>query len=227
MGEYAIDSELDVAGEQPRGRGRPRLSEVQAKKIRDRIATVARALFIEEGYDGVSIRKIAKKVPCSTGVLYHQFANKRAILQDIWDDIYLACFKYCDKAASRESGPIEKLREFFVAYLEYWGKYPSHFKMIYLLDEREDQDAYWASHSKAFTQFDNWILPLIAEGVERGVLSVEEGISDTDVVLALYNICQGLSYRRVSQPKGNDQEEKKFNEFAINTILKGFSGPNA
>lgn len=209
-----------------RGRGRPRLTDAETREIRKKISTVARVLFIEEGYDGVSIRKIASKVPCSVGVLYNHFNNKREILQDIWDDIFTACFKHCYTAASRQKNILDKLRKFFIAYLEYWGNNPSHFRMIYLIDERESQDAYYASHSP-MTHFDEWCIPLITEGLDKKILVSEKGMTEADFLLAFYNICQGLSYRSATQPLADKNEEKKFNEFAINAVLRGFSGPDA
>lgn len=62
-------------------------------KLRDKIIKVASNSFIEYGYDGLSIRALAKSVGIATGTLYNYFPNKltlfQSILMDSWDKTLL------------------------------------------------------------------------------------------------------------------------------------------
>lgn len=42
-------------------------------------------LFAEEGYEGTTMRRIAREAGVSTGTLYHYFPDKRALLSGLFD----------------------------------------------------------------------------------------------------------------------------------------------
>ncbi|MEM8496586.1 MAG: TetR/AcrR family transcriptional regulator [Pseudomonadota bacterium] len=202
-----------------RGRGRPKLSDPDTGDTRAKIASVARVLFIEEGYQGVSMRKIASKVPCSVGVLYHHYKNKRDILQDIWDDIFLTSFTYCHKAAGKHKNAIDKLQHFCMAYVRYWDNHPDHFKMIYLLDRQENEDLAYTNQSFSYLKYE-WITEFIASAIQSGELIPEEGISAHQIAESLYSISQGLAYRRVCY-EGHPEKQDTVSGVAIRGLLKG------
>lgn len=202
-----------------RGRGRPKLTAKETEEIRTKIISAARILFIEEGYEGVSTRKIASKVPCSKGVLYIHFKNKREILQDIWDDIFLDSFNYCHKAANKQEHTVDKLRAFVTAYVQYWTKHPEHFKMIYLLDKREKEDIDYADHSFSYMKYE-WITELIENAINSGELTAKPGITVHEIAESLYSVGQGLSYREVFHG-GIYKEKQRVTEVAIDAVLDG------
>ncbi|HYG06266.1 MAG TPA: TetR/AcrR family transcriptional regulator [Stenotrophomonas sp.] len=51
-----------------------------ARQQRQRILDAARACFIEDGFEAASMSKIAARAGLSTGLPYHYFENKRAIV---------------------------------------------------------------------------------------------------------------------------------------------------
>ena len=69
-------------------RGRPPRSEEQAQDSRTLIVDSARHLFAAEGYEGVSMRKIAAIAQCSPATLYTLFPNKRQLLRHIWETVF-------------------------------------------------------------------------------------------------------------------------------------------
>ena len=52
------------------------------KNNRQHILDIARKLFLEYGYNGISIRNIAKKAKLTTGAIYFHFKNKKEITGD-------------------------------------------------------------------------------------------------------------------------------------------------
>jgi len=48
--------------------------------VRERILAAARDLFLREGFEGVSVRRIAERAGCSPGMLYHFFTSKELLL---------------------------------------------------------------------------------------------------------------------------------------------------
>jgi AcrR family transcriptional regulator len=54
----------------------------------EEILEVARSLFVKEGYNNVSIRKIADKIEYAPGTIYLYFKDKADILRTICDETF-------------------------------------------------------------------------------------------------------------------------------------------
>jgi len=52
-------------------------------ETRDRILDAARELFISEGYEGVSMRKVAEKIEYSPTAIYLHFADKEELFHEL------------------------------------------------------------------------------------------------------------------------------------------------
>lgn len=53
------------------------------ESLRQEILDAARDLFVQQGYEATSVRRIAEKVGCSPGILYHYFEDKAAIMAQL------------------------------------------------------------------------------------------------------------------------------------------------
>ena len=54
---------------------------------RERILTVANELFIEQGYEGTSLREIADRLDITKAALYYHFRSKDEILTTLLDAV--------------------------------------------------------------------------------------------------------------------------------------------
>jgi AcrR family transcriptional regulator len=70
-----------AAGGQARRRGRP--PKAEAGDTRDELLRAALRLFAAKGYEGTSVRAIAREVGLSESVLYAHFESKRAIFEEV------------------------------------------------------------------------------------------------------------------------------------------------
>ena len=64
--------------------GRPKQSDAERQKKIKRIVDSAEHLFSSEGYQAVSMRRLAQQAGMGTMTLYKYFTNKHAILQQLW-----------------------------------------------------------------------------------------------------------------------------------------------
>lgn len=221
--------ESPLIGEKRRP-GRPRLTQRQADEAKARISGVARSLFIEHGYEGVSIRKIATHAGCSMGVIYNLFRGKREILQSIWDDIFLVSFKQCHNAAIQHENSIPRLRAFCTAYVRYWEENPEQFRMIYLLDEGENKDQYYAKHSFAYWKYE-WVTQQIEQGMASGELRCRNNSTPALVIAeSLFAVVQGLTYTSIFRtvfwdgkiPNLSQQLKQEIIDSTIDAVFTGF-----
>lgn len=121
----------------PRARGRPRRSADHEQAVRERLLAAARRLFAEEGFEAVSMRRIAAAADCSPMNLYGYFRSKNDLLRHVWDDFFAELFERIAQA-TRRGTPAQRLRRACAAYVDYWCEQPERYRMVYL---NQDQAA--------------------------------------------------------------------------------------
>jgi AcrR family transcriptional regulator len=103
----------------------------QRDELRAKILDAARELFVAEGIEKVSMRKIADRIGYSATTLYHHFPDKDAMLMAICDADFLALRGGFEKIA-RIADPLERLRSLGLAYVEFALKHPSHYRLMFM-----------------------------------------------------------------------------------------------
>ena len=64
--------------------------EREKAEIREKILDAARDLFVSEGYEAVSMRKIADRIEYSPTAIYLHFKDKEAVMRELCDLDFLA-----------------------------------------------------------------------------------------------------------------------------------------
>lgn len=92
---------------------------------RDEILVEACKVFIKNGYDGTSVRSLAKALGKTTGMLYHYFGSKQDILYIILELIVKDEQDYLSDIYKKTNGmnPKEALKEALRLYVEAHEKY--------------------------------------------------------------------------------------------------------
>ena len=99
-------------------------------ELRAETLSAARELIQKEGYEGLTIRKLAKRMECSPMALYSYFADKQALL------IALALEGF-EKLASRlnstvSRNPLTALRKILLDYIAYAQENPFEYRILFL-----------------------------------------------------------------------------------------------
>jgi AcrR family transcriptional regulator len=106
--------------------------------LRQEILDAARELFVREGYEAVSMRKIAGKIEYSPTTIYLHFRDK----SELFDCLSTEAFgKLLEKLQSigcetPSDDPVECLRRGMLAYIEFGLENPDHYKITFLMEER-------------------------------------------------------------------------------------------
>lgn len=115
----------------PRGEGHARRAEILA---------AAERIFVEVGYDGATIRKIADEVGLSSTALYMHFPEKSAILHEICEGAF-GRLKAANATILAAGGPAEvKLRRLLEGYVDFGFDNPNAYRLIYLTRPVEARD---------------------------------------------------------------------------------------
>jgi len=101
------------------------------RKLRTRILNAARAMFIEHGYEAVTMRAIAKKIEYSPTTIYLHFKDKESLIQELCTQDFLALSRSFQRIA-RVADPVERLSRLGRAYSEFGLSNPNHYRLMFM-----------------------------------------------------------------------------------------------
>ncbi|WP_394777086.1 TetR/AcrR family transcriptional regulator [Flavobacterium sp.] len=91
----------------------------QKEETRTNILDAAYAIVKEEGWQGLSMRKIADKIEYTAPIIYEYFSNKDAILQELTGKGFIKLAKELEKAKAKFEKPEEQLEAMWMAYWDF------------------------------------------------------------------------------------------------------------
>lgn len=103
--------------------------------LRHELIEAGHAALNERGVDGVSLRKLAKRIGVSQSAPYRHFESKEALLQELIDGGLSELSIAYEKAANLSSGPIEKLKAACQGYLDFAANRPGLFQLVFESDD--------------------------------------------------------------------------------------------
>jgi AcrR family transcriptional regulator len=156
---------------------RPTRRALAKQQTRERILAAARQLFIERGYEGATIRDIAREAGMSTGAVFASFADKA----ELFDEIVAADYRALEAemaAAVQDARDVESalLGLFGAAYRSHVHQLPMVCAAMSLGWTRDPKTA--GRTREALKPLIDMIRGALQDGVDRGELA-----SHTDVRL--------------------------------------------
>jgi AcrR family transcriptional regulator len=112
-------------------KGRPKLTKDDIEQMRDHIAACALRLFHEDGFDAISMRKIAKVADLTPMTIYRYFDGKIDILSKIWIEIFAELFDELEAHAKAEKNSEQRLRKAALGYVNYWLENREHYFLVF------------------------------------------------------------------------------------------------
>jgi Transcriptional regulator len=99
-------------------------------ELRAETLSAARELIQEVGYEGLSLRKLAKRMECSPMALYSYFADKQALLIALALEGFEKLAKRFNSTVSRN--PLNALRKILLDYIAYAEENPFEYRILFL-----------------------------------------------------------------------------------------------
>lgn len=113
-------------------RGRPPLSRDQLAQTREAIAAAARRVFLAEGYNSVSMRRLASEVGCTPMAIYTYYDSKIDVLRQLWAEVFETVFAKVERAGAKSKDPAVQLKAMCRAYVRYWIEHPDHYRLVFM-----------------------------------------------------------------------------------------------
>jgi len=105
--------------------------EREQSETREKILDAARELFITEGYDGVSMRKVAEKIEYSPTAIYMHFADKEQLFHELCQQDFARLAEVFQSSAM-PLDPVERLKQIGRTYVGFGLQYPNHYKLMFM-----------------------------------------------------------------------------------------------
>src|ERR1044071_5511951 len=93
--------------------------EREKKELRQEILDAARDLFVREGFENVSMRKIAEKIEYSPTTIYLYFKDKADLLDCIVEETFARLVRKGVQLDQSGLDPLERLERGLRAYIEF------------------------------------------------------------------------------------------------------------
>ncbi|RAK50968.1 TetR/AcrR family transcriptional regulator [Phenylobacterium deserti] len=98
---------------------------------RAEILHAAERIFIAEGYEGATIRRIADEVGVSSTALYMHFPDKHAILLEICNQALREMLEQNRELAAKPVEAVARLRLMLEAYMRWGFAHPNAYQLVY------------------------------------------------------------------------------------------------
>src|SRR6202050_4858865 len=128
----------------------------EKKELRGEILDAARDLFLREGYENVSMRKIAEKIEYSPTTIYLYFQDKSDLLDCICEETLGRLVRKQNALDQAVTDPVERLRRGLRSYIEFGLKHPNHYKVAFMMpDPFDDLERCPRAHAMGQRAFDH------------------------------------------------------------------------
>jgi len=188
--------------------------------LKERIASAAQDLYLKDGLDGVSMRKVADVVGVSAPSIYRHFRNKDELLSEIVIAGLHILEGYLLPALEAET-PLKRLNALIDRYLDFALEQPKYFDFAFLIptpqSERIPEEMAkhnWATFQMAVEQ--------VAQCMEQGEFRRDDPLS---VALTIWAEVHGLvTLFRLSRFGQDENFFRQTFRSSVQRVLDGLKG---
>lgn len=160
-----------------------------------RILDVARPMLLRDGYHGLKMDDIARELEYSKGTIYGHFPCKEEVILALAIETTRRRTRLFTRAAAFEGKPREKLLAIGYAAELFFRLYPEHFTLEQLVRSAAIWDKASEERQQVMgiceTECVGIVGGIIREGIEKGDLTLPEGVIPEAVVLGLWSMSYG------------------------------------
>jgi AcrR family transcriptional regulator len=191
----------------------------EKEELRQEILDAARELFINEGYDNVSMRRIAEKIEYSPTTIYLYFEDKASLLFALCEETFAKLARRMESIRAASTDPIDVLKKGCRAYCEFGLKYPNHYRVTFINFPQLNpgQDQYLKEGSMGFKCY-----TLLRSNVEECIKQGRFRENDVDAITqAIWAGGHGITSLLITKPGFPWSNRSKLIDLMIDIFVEG------
>ncbi|GAA0063758.1 TetR/AcrR family transcriptional regulator [Clostridium sp. CTA-1] len=194
--------------------------KLEKEIIRKKIIDTASQILVEEGYENLSIRKIANKIEYSPGIIYHYFKDKSEIVTLVVEQGYGRILKSINEVPVDNENPEKTIEQGLRKYIELMLQYPEQFRTVLMNDIKSIQEKVNMLHEgvskdrKSIQQ----LCRLVELGIEKGKFR------DMDIELTaqiIWTSTHGLLSRLILEKNISQQQRERLIDHHFQILISG------
>ena len=189
----------------------------EKEQLRQQILFAARELFVNEGYENVSMRKIANKIEYSPTTIYLYFKDKADLLDSVCKETLLHLLNTLEQLKNDKGDPVETLRKSGRAYVEFGLKYPQDYKLTFVIRPQYQKGLGLQEGSVGEQVFD-YLRVMVSECIRQKKFR-QMDVETTGQVL--WAAVHGVTLLLIGFPDFPWTEQDKLIDTVIQTTLEG------
>lgn len=187
--------------------------------LRQEILDAARDLFVSEGYEFTSVRRIADKAGCATGTLYLYFDDKTAILAELCLETFARLSARMEAILKDPGPPLEAMRRGCRLYIEFGLQNPSHYILTFIMSGRLLDEKTVKSHlMTAGTRCFGNLRAVTQRCIEEGLIRISDVDEASQVVWAGIH---GITSLLITKPGFPWVEQTRLVETLLDVLIEG------
>jgi AcrR family transcriptional regulator len=191
--------------------------ERQKEAVRQEILDSARELFVSEGYENVSMRRIAEKIEYSPTTIYLYFEDKADLLISICEETFARLSATLETIARAGDDPVDTLKRGCHAYVDFGLKHPNHYRVTFISQYPDLAGRYRLADSMGMRAY-GFLRDSVSECVRLG------RFHDTDIEMitqALWAAGHGVTSLLITKKNFPWSDADTLVSFVIDTFIDG------
>jgi AcrR family transcriptional regulator len=195
----------------------------EKQELKQQILDAARELFVREGYESVSMRKIADRIEYSPASIYTYFKDKDDILDCLCEETFAHLHTHKLAALQEMKGdPLDLLKKGMETYIRFGLEHPDHYIVTFILKAPGHEQPEHCSTRKlqagqrCFGDMRNVVRRCVEEGKIKNA-DVEETSQ------ALWAGIHGLTALLITQTRFPFVEREKLVKRTVEILVRGVS----
>ena len=151
----------------------------EREEMRGRILDAARELFAKQGYDAVTLRKVADCIEYCPATIYKYFKDKEEMVRALVAQDIAALMDAFRPSMAKQT-PLERLRSFCLAYIDMGLNQQNHYRLMFMTPLLPGDDPMY-QEKRNDPQMDSYglFLSVIQECVDAGLFRAQYRDAET------------------------------------------------
>jgi AcrR family transcriptional regulator len=192
--------------------------ERQKENIKQTILEAAQEMLVEEGFENISMRKIAEKIEYSPTTIYLYFKDKQELFGYLMEQYFMELKKALDAAYDKQDDPITSIKKGIRAYIDCGLKNPNYYKLGFMMNPALDKEDY-LKNGVAGTDVFMGLRTSVEKSIQQGLFRP----MDVDLVTQIvWTMNHGITSLLISNPNFPWVDKEKLIAQDIESTIAAF-----